>query len=444
MVDPWAGKAVYTLGPWRGPKGDPATALDEVRNHLGGAIAWSYRDVWEPGSTRPPRLDAYLAWRPWMRSFGRDYGAAIAACQRALSLDPRFIWPRVSLFHAYLQNSQREAALAQLTRLEADYSSFTAVERGQVHLLRANIEGRTLEVLKAFEELTAVHPETYYLRYNHALAEIALNRTGSAIRRLTGIPPEWAGKGNNWEWWPASTLGWAYHQRGDCASQLRVARESKAIFPDVLDFRSQEVAALAALGRLAEIDPVLDAVAGIRSRPGRDAGDPRDVLFKTVMELRAHGHLEASRGKAERLLAEYRSLPAEAQKEERSTIASLLTLLDRGPEALEIRRALAAEAPSDAYPQVDLAILLAHLGRAEEAREVETRQAAAGDPNHLGRLTFRRAGIPARLGEKERAVALLRQAFAEGFGYREHIHTRMDLESLRGFPPYEDLMKPKD
>ena len=50
------------------------------------------------------------------------------------------------------------------------------------------------------------------------------------------------------------------------------------------------------------------------------------------------------------------------------------------------------------------------------------------------------------LGEKEHAVDLLRRAFAQGRApiWPGATDRGILLESLRGFPPYEDLMKPKD
>jgi hypothetical protein len=61
----------------------------------------------------------------------------------------------------------------------------------------------------------------------------------------------------------------------------------------------------------------------------------------------------------------------------------------------------------------------------------------------FGEHTYYRAGIAANLGERERAVELLRDAFAQGqyFGYS--LHNSLALEPLRGYPPFEELIRPK-
>ena len=68
-------------------------------------------------------------------------------------------------------------------------------------------------------------------------------------------------------------------------------------------------------------------------------------------------------------------------------------------------------------------------------------------------MSFRSACIIALLGDKERATALLRDAVAQGsgtedepdsYGYGFIYRHSMDLESLRGYPPFDELIKPKD
>jgi hypothetical protein len=65
-------------------------------------------------------------------------------------------------------------------------------------------------------------------------------------------------------------------------------------------------------------------------------------------------------------------------------------------------------------------------------------------PVTSGGLTRWRASIAAALGHKARAVSLLQQAYEEGESYFLWTHRAVDLESLRGYPPFEAFVKPKD
>jgi hypothetical protein len=52
-------------------------------------------------------------------------------------------------------------------------------------------------------------------------------------------------------------------------------------------------------------------------------------------------------------------------------------------------------------------------------------------------------GVGMQSGQRERAVELLSDAFARGLSMSTALHRQMDFESLRGFAPFDELMKPK-
>ncbi len=54
-----------------------------------------------------------------------------------------------------------------------------------------------------------------------------------------------------------------------------------------------------------------------------------------------------------------------------------------------------------------------------------------------------RTCIAAVLGDRDEAVSLLQRAFAEGYRYGIAVHREIDFESLRGYPPFSELLKPK-
>jgi len=65
-------------------------------------------------------------------------------------------------------------------------------------------------------------------------------------------------------------------------------------------------------------------------------------------------------------------------------------------------------------------------------------------PYLQGRHTLLRAGIAAHLGEKDRAVELLRTSLAQGIWYDIDLHNDLGLQPLHGYPPYEALVRPKE
>jgi hypothetical protein len=71
------------------------------------------------------------------------------------------------------------------------------------------------------------------------------------------------------------------------------------------------------------------------------------------------------------------------------------------------------------------------------------RLAARRGPYLRGRHTLGRAAIAAGLGQRQQAITLLQQALTEGQEYSVRLHADLWFASLRGYPPFEELLRPK-
>jgi len=444
LVDPWKRRVVYALGPWRGPREDPVKAILELRQSLGGAIGWSLQDNGlEPGATHPPRLDALQALLKERAFQAGDAKSTLAACDEALALDPDFLWARLRKISVLMDIDRYGEADVVLAGAEPYFGICTSVEREMLRWFRAALGSRPLEALNALENIRVIHPDTVFFRYKRAQLEMAANRPHSAIRDLSGIPPEELYRlMGGADWRPAYNLTNAQHVVGGFSAQLVAARTAENHYPDVLNFRVQEAAALVALGRLQELDPVLGAATGVATRPG--TATQVEMKCLVVEELRAHGYLEASERLAAQALAECQSESAPASAHARVSKAVLLSHLGRSEEALAIYRRLAAEDPKDVGPTWAAGSLLARLGRVDEARRIEMELATTSFPHLCGENSYGRACIAAQLGERDRAVTLLGKAFEQGWYFSNEMHRELFLEPLRGFPSYEALLKAKD
>jgi hypothetical protein len=60
----------------------------------------------------------------------------------------------------------------------------------------------------------------------------------------------------------------------------------------------------------------------------------------------------------------------------------------------------------------------------------------------FGRASMWRARIAAALGDRDGAVGLVRQALGEGQVYQD-VHIIAEFANLRGYSPFDDLMRPK-
>lgn len=96
------------------------------------------------------------------------------------------------------------------------------------------------------------------------------------------------------------------------------------------------------------------------------------------------------------------------------------------------------------------ALVLRSLGRQDEAAAEERKLETWERRNARGLPEYWRARIAARAGDKERAVALLRQAVAGGLWFGgfnsptfDFGRSEPEFAALRGFAPYEELLRPK-
>lgn len=107
----------------------------------------------------------------------------------------------------------------------------------------------------------------------------------------------------------------------------------------------------------------------------------------------------------------------------------------------ELERLIAND-PEDWEGLVLLAEIGVEQGDHAIARTIDGRLAAISDPRLLVDVLLSRASVAASLGERERAVDLLRDAYRAGFDWRTILHIQPGIAKLKGYDPYEELIRP--
>jgi len=233
----------------------------------------------------------------------------------------------------------------------------------------------------------------------------------------------------------------ALHMLGRYPRELEAARRERARNPESLRPRSWELRALAAMGRVPEVERLLEE--SITS----PAGDmsPGDAMLRTAVELRAHGQRPAALKTAARAVAWFRGrLESEPDSADwRTGLARALCQTERWDEAYEAFRNLAARNPGAPDLLGELGCLAARRGGRDEALRISEELRQLTGPYLFGAHTYWRACIAAQLGDQPGAVELLRQSFAEGVQHTVEQHREMDLEPLWDYPPFKELLRPK-
>ena len=282
-------------------------------------------------------------------------------------------------------------------------------------------------------------PASDYLAWRHALHAVRNNRPREAIAALELFDPDkgWhKDRSNYWE-----TLDEALHLAGEYTKELEVARRGRESHQEWWYLRGRELNALGALGKVPEIGAQLDTI-----RASQPPGDALHFLERAALELRAHGHADASRALASRGLGWWEASPA-ATREHDDALAQrgrLLRLAERWVESETIFRTLSTRDTMELEYLGRLGTLVALRGNRAEAMRIDSALALRDGPYIIGAHTFWRARIAAALGDRDRAVGLLREAYWQGHPFGGGDDAVPEWETIRNHPGFQELYRSKE
>jgi hypothetical protein len=400
-------------------------AINVLGRRVSGALAYELdpylaRDV-QP-LPAPPRLEAYREMRLGYAAADRGDGEeALEHHLTAYALDTTLIQAVVGA--AYVgRNPAQTDSLARF----ADERRFllSRVEQANLDYLLAMLEHYSDAMYRAGREMARLDPVRYAPA--HALGAIPLNRPQKALDALASWDPyaEW-NRGDSHIYWGA--LASALHMLGDHEQELVEARRAREQHPGDLDMLGLEVNVLAALGRVRDVNELLDEALVLSQ-------DPISAFIGAGTELRAHGSLEASRDVFERAVAWLEARPAEESEEPgfRWELAHVLYGAERWEEALELNRIRGTRA--------GVGLCAARMGDTATALEISAQLAELDMPGNVQGLLIARASLAAVLGQHDEAMRLLREALLEG---HYDAHHDFDFESLWDREDFKELVRPK-
>jgi len=279
--------------------------------------------------------------------------------------------------------------------------------------------------------------------FNCGLYALMVNRPREAITALATVNPyDSTQLGSGWYgYWDALTL--TYHLLGDHDEELKQAARGRIQYPTLRATLYYEMRALSALGRTEEIWKRCDEASTLPYQ--QEEWTPGGVMNACAEELRFHGFLDASRQAAARAIAWRTSQPDSILQRSgsQSALARSYYVAERWSEARKMYARLSREQPDDIDLRGQLGVIAARVGDTSEAKTILGILKKINRPYLFGAHTYWRARITSLLGEKEEAVRLLRDALSHGVSYAD-LHADMDLEPLRDYPPFQELVKPRE
>jgi tetratricopeptide (TPR) repeat protein len=450
LVDAATGDLIYAFEPVAVARGAAAEGIEMLRERVLAAVAAHDNPDIDIAVMRPPAsYEAFQSFQQGQELYGSNFLKAIAHFRRALEIDPEFHVARDYLIWAYFETGDRARAIQEISVADGLLNRMTPYDQARLRYARADINGDRAGVANALRRMLEFAPHNVDIQFDLGWATIELNRPGEAAELLEPIVSSWAPTRFSKAWWALWKMTEALHMLGDYEREFEYAELGLERFPDVGNFYLAKARALAAMGLAAEATEVIDACLPVRLREGEYNQGLGYVMTATACELRTHGYRSASDDMAARAVAWLDKKVSESDTEERdpedlSSQSYALCVAGRWDEAREPLEELRKRGWNPVIVAGALGVIAANTGDQEEALRIfDELHGDPGDPRSASNRSARRAAIAAQLGEKDRAVDLLAEAFSQGKEYSYYTHINIGLEPLWDYPPFQELIEPK-
>ena len=434
------GATLVTLEPATGPVADPVAAIDALGDRLLGALGRRTDLKVLPEGFRAPKYAAYREFVAGFDKFARG-GEVIASrpfFARAIELDSNYVQAYLLLARMHMNAGDFGPADSLLMRIDQLPGELTSTERLQLVFFRTELAGDLAGRLRSAERLVAVDSAGVSL-WQVGRVAVDLLRPAYAIHALQSAESTFALIGGSSTRNYIARLAEAYHLQGDFERERRILLERASVFTNAMSVRGRLLRAYAGLRQPAPALALADSMARSSGDTTSEAGS---YLLRGALEFRAHGDATTAQRLLMRTTTWYRARQrAPGAYAARFDEAVALWLTDDVEGAATRLRALSRDTT-----RVEALGLLALVdiarGDRTSAESIATALQSLRRPYLFGVHTYWRAAIAGALGNRELAVQLLQQAHQEGFPMNGW-HYDAALTSMRGYAPFEALLKPR-
>jgi tetratricopeptide (TPR) repeat protein len=431
LVGSTTGRLINAVRPVSGPIDAAGDVIAEMSDNVVRLLAANLdpRVYHIEGQTQPPTLDAYREFVTGREVFnqGRMHEAK-EYFYRAAALDTLFFDARYFLILSHYNVRELAAADSNAALLEGARTRLTTQQRNAYDWAASLSRTSRVEELRAARLVGG---------WDHVQAAMRANHPREALRVLEGLRD--AGFRSP-AFWDNVTI--ALHMLGQHERELREARKGREEYPEYFSALHNELVALVALGR---VDQVREGVEQSRLLPPQPGWLPPGLMGNVAAELRRHGQREVSREIVQRAIDWYLMRPAEEMGDpfRRYSLMEMYYQAERFADAGPLAEELVAQYPTNIDYLGYLGTLAARRGDRDEAMRIGDRLSQLNDPYNHGHHLYWQSCIAAQLGDKERAMMLLRDAFSQGRSFDLWLHRDMDLEPLWDYPPFMEFLRPK-
>jgi len=433
IMDTEQEKLLETPKPVKGSANTQEIVLEKLRGQILGVLALHFHYMVSIGQTHIPSFEAYKEWKIGIELFSIDNTKARNHFYKSVEIDSAYTIPKLYIamtYHTQGQYARADSIYKIINKHREKLAQFDCILLDWSIAENSGKKAEAWRFVRKAEELAPRNPTVKYI-FGFSAKDQNLPQLTVDTYREYGYAriAEWH-KGD----WFFQVLVDALYMLGEYEEALDVIQLSRQHFPDKISNLECEAILHAACGQIQEVNRLIDEsfqLAG--SAPGI-------VMRYAASALRAHGHKDAAHQVLSRALEWYQS---RSSGDHRYAMARILYLDEKWPEAQTYFEQLYKENPGNQDYQGYCGVVAARLGEQEKASRILEELRNKNEPYLFGSHLYWCACIAAVLGEKQRAIDLLREALGQGESYGMYLLLDNDFESLRNYPPYIELMRPK-
>jgi DNA-binding SARP family transcriptional activator len=450
VADAREGRLLRVVGPVGSPVAGVMTAIDSLRRSALAALApWVDERLSATAAVQgsPPTYEAYRVFAEGLDYFYRRDGRSVDYLLQAYALDTTYTAPLLYAVWQYEGLGDFAGIDSLLAILRPRRAELAPYDQLALDIQVAHARGDWAAEYAAARQAAQLAPGSFAAAHALPRAALALNRPREALEYLLRMDDGGGEPSRLPVYW--AHVAAASHMLGDYHGQLRVGREVRRRFPTDVRSYAYQARALAALGRFAELDAVLEESLLLPIEPSWGAVG-LEMHRAAAWELLAHGHPVQAQRVLDRALRFCDEAPAALGEVRRHQFECGMVEFTTGrlAEARARFEALLAEGGAIGATPVHLrariGMAAAMQGDSATARGMlRWLERPKVDWPLRGENTEFRAGINALLGRRDAAVRLLHQAMAEGRAYDSGKHAYLEYAGLRGYKPFEEWLRPK-
>ena len=436
VTDVASGRLVQAVEGVMAPVSNPMVGVIALRDRLMGTVAISDAQRASSLGTGAPKFEAYREFAQGSERFvQRNYAAAAPFVERAIAIDSSFGAAYVTLAAAHVNLGHYANADTVIQAADRHRSEFSRADRLMLDYTHGILEHDRERALKAVQEWAARDSAPLSL-YLVGLSANYLNRPRLAVNAFAHVRDTLF-----------FTTGWSpyftnyaasHHMLGEFKEELQVARRLEKLYTP---FFASRIRALAGRGELTALNTLLDSLGRYSMDTVSTAGD---YMVTAARELRAHGREAAADSILRRARVWFESRPpAERQRVSwRRSVANVLYELSAFDSARTIFTSLVGKDSTNLADRGRLGAIAAHLGDRPGADSIASALSRVRIPYTFGEQDYQRAVIAAASGDKAAAVQLLQAAIRAGTYFGLRFHTEREFQSLRGYEPFDAILRP--